>query len=453
MLLFGCGPAGNGRMPSPRGPINTALQQDRKSTQRERLLSGMRNVAAGQGYAAANVSKVIAHAGVSRPTFYDYFADKDDCFLAAIADSQRRLLADIRQAVHSQAPERAASATIQALTGFASSEPAIARLLMNETMAGGHLAMDARDAGIAEIGRVIEDAYDQVSPATAIPDLSSRMMIGAIYRLIAPRLRRGEPGLSGLLGDLLGWLGSYEQPAGEHRWRALQPAPPPALSPALRDSPMLPPPPLPPGRPRLSKEEVAHNHRQRILFAIAQVTDEKSYGATTVADITKVAGVDQRAFYRLFADKQQAFAAAHELYFQHIMAATARAFFTGANWPERVWEAARGLTQSVEQTPTLAHLGLVEVHAAGPAAVQRLEDSIIAFTLFLQEGYQYASPIPPPSGLALEAIAATSFEIAYHQIRQSRARELTGWLPHLTHLSLAPFLGPAEANRFLDEKM
>ncbi len=54
----------------------------RKRTQRERLIAGMVMAARRHGYAGANVSRVIARAGVSRPTFYEYFADKDDCFLA-----------------------------------------------------------------------------------------------------------------------------------------------------------------------------------------------------------------------------------------------------------------------------------------------------------------------------------------------------------------------------------
>ena len=66
----------------------------RKSSQRERLLAGMVAAANRDGYADANVSAVIAEAGVSRPTFYDYFSDRDDCFVAAIADMHERLAAE-----------------------------------------------------------------------------------------------------------------------------------------------------------------------------------------------------------------------------------------------------------------------------------------------------------------------------------------------------------------------
>jgi AcrR family transcriptional regulator len=49
------------------------MQTGRKSTQRERLLNGVITVANRDGSSRASVSAVIAEAGVSRPTFYDYF--------------------------------------------------------------------------------------------------------------------------------------------------------------------------------------------------------------------------------------------------------------------------------------------------------------------------------------------------------------------------------------------
>src|ERR1017187_3874974 len=128
------------RRAAPTPPINTPSQKGRKSTQRQRLLAGMVAAANRDGYAGANVSAVIAAAGVSRPTFYDYFAEKDDCFVAAVADAQGRLLADVRAGVEGGPPERAAAGTVEALVAFAVSEPAMARFLMKEALAGGRRA-------------------------------------------------------------------------------------------------------------------------------------------------------------------------------------------------------------------------------------------------------------------------------------------------------------------------
>jgi AcrR family transcriptional regulator len=439
------------RRPARTQPPGAASPRGRKSTQRERLVHAMSSVGAREGYADATIARVIAHAGVSRPTFYDYFNDKDDCFLAALADVQRALLAEVQQAVGGVEPQNAAVSAVEALVGFASTRPEMARLLMNESMAAGRLGLDARDGGIAEIAGLIEGADRQAPSGAAVPDLCSAVLVGGVYRLLAARLRRGEPGVSGLREDLTRWVASYGRPAGEHRWRTLEPIPLPVRS--QQPAPLLAPPPLPPGRPRASAEEVLHSHRQRILFATAEVARDKGYPATTIAAIIKLARVDARVFYRLFADKQEAFAAVHEFFFQHMMASAASAFFTGQDWPERVWRAGRAFGEIFEQNPTLAYIAFVEGQAGGPLAVQRLEDAVVAFTIFLQEGYQFRHQSTPPPSLALEAIAATNFEIAYRQTRHDGLLQLVALLPHATHLALVPFLGAAEADGLVDEKV
>jgi len=405
------------------------------------------------GYAGASVSAVIGEAGVSRPTFYEYFDDREACFLAAIAEAHDQLIAALRPAVVQGRPERALQESIRALLQFAIAQPATARFLTNESMAGGPAALDARDRSILEIEQIVQQRYDDLAPGQAIPDFSSRMLIGGVYRLLAVRTRRGDPSLSGLLEDLQSWISSYEVRAEEHRWRALAPSRPPAPSPFLPDAPLRAPPPLPPGRPRIPPEQVADNHRRRVLFAAALLAERAGYGATTVADICKQAGIDPRAFYAMFTDKQEAFMAVHELGFQDLMAVTAGAFFAGASWPQRIWEAGRAFTQFLETNPTIAHVGFVEAHAVGPGAVQRVEDSHVAFTVFLQEGFQFAQPSTPPSRLALEAIITTIFEIVYAQARASKDPQLSGLLPHLTFLALAPFLDPKRANEFIDQQL
>jgi hypothetical protein len=155
----------------------------------------------------------------------------------------------------------------------------------------------------------------------------------------------------------------------------------------------------------------------------------------------------------LFAGKDEAFMAVQELSFRRTMAVTAGAFFSGASWPERVWEAGRAFTQFIEQNPTLAHASLIDSYTAGPLAVKRLEDRTRAFTIFLQPEYHHEPSLNEPSPLALEAIAATNFEIAYRLARAGAGSAMTGLLPHLTYICLAPFLGSPRANALIDERL
>jgi AcrR family transcriptional regulator len=428
-------------------------QTRRKGMQRERLLQGMVVAANRGGYAGANISAVIAAAGVSRPTFYEYFSDRDDCFQACIGDVQNQLSATIEDALSGQAADTAAAAAIQALVGYASAEPARARFLMAESMSGGTRALDARDRGIAGIATSIEGVQGDAPGGAQVADLEARVLVATVYRMIATRLRRGEIAVAKLAEELLGWVAAYQRPSRELRWQKLTALPPPGHSPHVPDVPVHQMQEvLPPGRPRISEQEVAENHRLRILYATARMAKEKGYSTTTVADITRLASVDGSAFYRLFSDKQDAFIAVHELGFQQVMDVTAKAFFSAESWPERSWEAGRALTQLLQDNPLVAHVGFVEAYAVGPRAVQRIEDSHTAFMFFLQEGLLQRPQANAPSRAALEAIVAAIFEIVYLQTR-GRKPQIAGMLAHIAHIWLTPFMGAEATDAFIDAQL
>lgn len=425
------------------------MQQDRKTTQRERILAGLIE-ALGSGYAHATISEVIKRAGVSRPTFYEYFADKSTCFQALQAEIQEARLRDLKQALVQVPPEEAVGAALAAIIEFSCSKPELTRILVSEPMAAGVSALDIRDQGLREIAAVIEARYGEVSRNTLIPDLPIRPLLGGLYRLIARRQRNPEANTDAdsFLAELLVWLRYYEMPLGEHRWRDLKP------SPRLTPTPVVVAPLHPPGplgnRSRLSKQEVAEHRRQRVLLAAAALAEEKGYSAVTIMDITKRASVDTRAFYGLFADKQGVFRALHELLFRQIIAVTASGFSTVGSWPERVWEAGRAFAQYMECNPVLAHASLVDSHAGDPDTVKLVDQLVGGFTVFLQEGYRYKTQGAPPSALAQQALAATMFEIDYSQVREAKVDELSRLVPHMSFIALAPFLGPAETNTLID---
>jgi AcrR family transcriptional regulator len=425
-------------------------RKDRKGTQRERLLEGMLVAAVRRGYAGANVAQVIAHAGVSRPTFYEYFSDRDDCFLAVHREFSAQLLGHVREAVDSGPPEQAVQAGVKAIFRRAQARPERARFLVNETLAGGIRALDQRDLLIAQIEQIIETARARAAPDAPTPDLPTTVLLGGICGLLAPRLRRNEYDLAQVAEEIDAWIGSYNRPSSLHRWRTLDPGPPLAPTRHISELALRPPPALPRGRPSMSSAEIARHQRDRIVYATAEVAAEKGYGAATIADITAAAGVDRRVFYTHFRDKQEAFLAAHELGFQQTMAVCASAFFSCEEWPDRMWEGIHAGSYFNATHPVIAHIGFIEAHAVGSPAIQRVDDSRAAFKIFMQEGYRHATEPPP---ITCDALAATIFEIGYRYARGRRMELFPRLTPHAVYLVLAPFLGPEQANEFIDAKL
>ena len=129
---------------------------DRRSTQRERLIAGMVMAARRHGYAGATVSEVIERAGVSRPTFYEYFEDRDACFIAAHRELATRFVERIRETVEAAPAEQAVQVGIRRFIELAEEHPNGASFLCDSTMAGGWGALDAHDRLIDELAHIIE---------------------------------------------------------------------------------------------------------------------------------------------------------------------------------------------------------------------------------------------------------------------------------------------------------
>ncbi len=431
--------------------MNTTLQRNRKATQRQRLQDAMLAIAAEDGYATASIARVIVRAGVSRPTFYEYFAERDACFLAALSDASAQLLARVRRAVEHQPPEHGLKVALAALAAFAQAEPAMARVLFAEALAAGARALELRDETLLALERLIEQELERAPACSTAPDLAPRIALGASFRVLGYRLRDDRQPLEQVQAQLQSWLERYDRPVREHRWRTLSPqdSPPPAW-PAAVNGVLRPPYPPSRHRARASHAQIAQESRRAVLLALAELAAQDGYATVTIRRIAERAGIESRAFYRLFDSKQQAFAALTEMYFQQTMALTAGAFFTRAPWPRRVLAAKLALAACVEQNPAATRACFIESYASERGAPQRMEQLTRTFTIFLTEGDRYAERVEPHPRVTLEAIAHANFELIYQQARASATPRMAGVLGHSVHLCLAPFIGGHAAGELID---
>jgi AcrR family transcriptional regulator len=424
--------------------------------QRERIVEAMTVVAARHGYAEASVARVVKQAGMSRATFYEHFEDRDDCFLAAF----RWAAAPVREEVErgreaGGEPERPRAFLSRSLK-LAERYPAATRLLLIEARAG-----DARvraeheellDLIEADIDRYLEAAAERTPPI----EIPTRALLGAIGNLVAARVfRREASGLSDLLDDLLVWFGSYTLPAGRRRmtseewqelsrgWDEIRYDPPPL--PREERS-------LPRGKSALSPTQVASEHRERIVEAIAACLHERGYAATTVADLVAAAGITRAAFYEQFRNKEDAFLAAQSLGLERSAGLVASRFFIEAAWPDRVWNSAEALVGYITDHADLSHANVIEAYSAGPAAIRRTIESRMAYTIFLEDGYRQRPEAETLPRISSEAIAGGTEELLRHHIVLGRTERVQELVPQAAYLTLAPFIGAAEALDFVAER-
>ena len=204
---------------------------------------------------------------------------------------------------------------------------------------------------------------------------------------------------------------------------------------------------LPAGRHGLPREFIAQNQRERIITALVDTVAERGYNATTVAHITKAAGVSRRTFYEHFADKEACFLAAYDMVAGHIresMQVAAQAF---EEWPQQVRAALATMLRFLAGEPELARVVMIEPVAAGGEIAARHRESMQGFVAILKAGRpEHGGERPLPEATEATLVGGI-ISLIVREINAGRTDKLELLLPDLVELTLAPYLGAEAASK------
>lgn len=165
-----------------------------RAIQRERLIVAMLSAGADLGYLETNVQDVIDRAGVSRPTFYEHFSNKEDCFLAAFDTSAERLQKMIHAAAGDGETWRdRVRLGLEALLGFASRDPDTARTMVVEARAASAAAVRRRVELLDDFARCLDAEARRLLPdSRAQSTLTASGIVGGVESLLYSRLCKQE---------------------------------------------------------------------------------------------------------------------------------------------------------------------------------------------------------------------------------------------------------------------
>jgi AcrR family transcriptional regulator len=205
--------------------------------------------------------------------------------------------------------------------------------------------------------------------------------------------------------------------------------------------------PLPAGRHGFSREQVAHNQRERLIAGLAAAVTEKGYRAVTITDITKQARVSRRVFYANFAGKEECFLAAFEVVVEHVRELGAEAVAGIDEWPRRATAAAGAVLSFFAEEPDLARLCLVESQAAGPVIAARFHEAVREVVPYLEQGRAVRGgerELPPTTE---DSTIGALVMLSSRKVAAGEAGELIELLPEFAEFILAPYLGIEAASR------
>jgi AcrR family transcriptional regulator len=187
--------------------------------QRERLIAGLAESIAENGYSGTTIAHITRHAAVSRRTFYEHFSSKDECFVAAydtvMAELRERVSAGFESA---EDWPHAARAGIGAMLEFLAAEPHLARLCMVEALVAGPVVVERYDAAIQSFVPYFKEGREGRSPEvlSRLSPTTEEALVGGMVSLISRRIIAGKAEeLEELLPDLVEftltpYLGSAE---------------------------------------------------------------------------------------------------------------------------------------------------------------------------------------------------------------------------------------------------
>jgi AcrR family transcriptional regulator len=171
--------------------------------QRSRLLDAAVGLVVELGVRGLTVRRVTARAGMSSKTFYDLFADREDCLLAAFDQSVERIAGVVLPANGAEDDWVAGvRGGLGALLGLLDGEPSLGRFVFVEALACGPRVLERRARLLEDIASVI-DAHAGSETGRVSP-LATEGVLGAVCGVIHTRLLESSPGrLLGLLGPLM----------------------------------------------------------------------------------------------------------------------------------------------------------------------------------------------------------------------------------------------------------
>jgi AcrR family transcriptional regulator len=199
---------------------------------------------------------------------------------------------------------------------------------------------------------------------------------------------------------------------------------------------------------KLTRDTVADAQRRRIRRATGELVAKRGYGGVSVELIVKRAKVSFKTFYKLYGNKEEAFADLFDV-------ATVRTADqvrsvleqSSLEWPHQVALALRTFFEAILAEPLIARACLVEGPTAGPKILARYEHVARAFVPVLSQGRKYNPEARALPKTLEDTLAGAVLWSAYQRLTLSETDRIAELIPENIELVLRPYIGESEAAR------
>lgn len=425
----------------PHGPHRLDREQVALH-QRARIYGAMVEAIARSGYGGTSVKQVIGLAGVSRRSFYELFANKQECFLATFDLLARREIRKVRRVY--LATDGDLEARLRAVFS------ACAEVVRDDRNAALLLLVDAQTAGTAGMLRLcrasavcehlLGECLAGGSQAGPLPAPILRGIAGGMHGAVSARLRREPIDTSRELAEeLLRWTMSFQSPASQTMSEHLAKR----MKAQMREIAFTS------SERSRAKRAPKEDERLRLLHSALRLSARHEHKELTAPQIADEARITIDRFFELFHNKDECFFAALDMVSEEFLAVAEDTDLDGADWPQAVRRTIAKLLAHLAERPLHARALVQDAYSAGEATLLRnlrLADSLAEV---LTRG---APASQSPEWLARNGITGALWHTIRYQVADGRIQLLPARADHLSYVVLAPFIGAEAAAELLSQE-
>jgi AcrR family transcriptional regulator len=196
-------------------------------------------------------------------------------------------------------------------------------------------------------------------------------------------------------------------------------------------------------RPTTPPDIGRSTQRQRIIDAMIESCETKTFAATTITDIVGRARISRTTFYKQFEDKRACFDACVEHCIEQLQVAAAASHSPEDTPADAARKAASAVIEALAERPGLAQLLIGDAIAVDPIVVESYRRT----TIPALEGLWSRNGDRPEAHTDPRLAFGQAQVLILNQIATGKADRLPDLLPEIVYLSVSPFGGHEEAIR------
>jgi TetR/AcrR family transcriptional regulator len=424
----------------PHGPHRLGAENVVRN-QRHRMHGAMIEAVAENGYERTSVKQVVGLAGVSRRSFYEQFANKQECFLATYDLIARRGAGRVSAAYR----EADGDAHVRLQAAFDELSQAIstnwksASLVMLEAPKVGAPALLRLRRASAAFEQMLGNCFEQTTEAGPLPGPVVRGIAGGLHAAMSRCLREESAQTAPQLADeMFRWTLLFQTPAAKQLAERLSERARRALAEGRK---------APAGESLGRPLAARRDERERLLEHALHLAVVEGYRELSAPQIADAANVSIDAFFELFDGKEECFLAALDMLGEQLLELAADPGLSSADWPYAVRGTIRQLMGFLADHPIYARTIAEGAFAAGPEAIERNLTLAQGIATRLTEG----APEQARSALAVQGVAGALSHTVRCHVASGQIQLLSVLSDYLSYIVLTPFIGAEQAAELIIE--